>query len=57
MQEQWTALTYICFVSSTDVSLKYAVGPYGRYTRVIASEGVQKIARGGNTGEDVLGFL
>jgi hypothetical protein len=29
--------TKICLVSSTDVSLKYAVGPFGRWTIVIAS--------------------
>jgi hypothetical protein len=29
--------TKICLVNSTDVSLKYAVGPSGRCTSVIAS--------------------
>ncbi len=32
-----TAPTYICFVSSMEVSLKYAVGPVGRCIRVMAS--------------------
>ena len=33
-----SALTYICLVSSIDVSLKYAEGPLGRWTKVIASK-------------------
>jgi hypothetical protein len=33
--------TNICFVNSIDVSLKYAEGPLGRCTNVIASDWVR----------------
>ena len=37
-EKKKSALTYICFVSLIEVSLKYAEGPLGRWTKVIASK-------------------
>jgi hypothetical protein len=40
-------LTYICLVSCIDVSLKYAVGPWGRWMIVRASTDDQFPGNGG----------